>query len=336
MENNYPTPNHGASAKDFFLHLGMMVALYAVAISFLNLLFRVIDRAFPLYQDMSCGFAGCYNYATSSPISLPVATLIIVFPIFIGLAYIVYRSYISDPSKKDIWIRRWLTYITLFVAGVVLAGDLVTVLYKFLDGQDITGAFLLKALAVLVVMAAVFWYFLSDIRDRATSKMRKYFAIVSGVLILLSIILGFSVIGSPRTQRLYRQDEDTLRSMQSLQWSILNDWQRTGDLPNSLSEAEMSAYLSSYGPYNKIDSIRYERTGEVKFNICANFNFETPTNSYNRGGVAVAPTTSLKDKMNVWTHPAGNYCFEREIDPEFYPRYKDGVAVPSTVPAGIR
>jgi len=30
------------SAKDFFLHLGAIVALYAVVISFLNLTFKII------------------------------------------------------------------------------------------------------------------------------------------------------------------------------------------------------------------------------------------------------------------------------------------------------
>lgn len=321
MDNISPT-NHGTSAKDFFLHLGMMVSLYAIVISFLNLLFRVIDRAFPFAGG--CMYGDCYYGYTSSPISLPVATLIIVFPIFIALAYFVYRSYASDPSRKDIWIRRWLTYITLFVAGIVLAGDLVTVLYKFLDGQDLTGAFLLKALSVLVVMGGVFWYFLADIRDRSTAKLRKGFAIATGVLILIAIILGFSVIGSPRTQRLYREDDNTLRSMQSLQWGIVNEWQRTGNLPNTLSEAEIAAQVGSYGPYEKGTSITYERTGEVRFQICGNFNFETPKGgSYDyRGGIAIAPSmVGPSDKMNVWTHPAGKHCFEREIDPVYYPRY---------------
>ena len=36
-----------ASAKDFFLHLGVIATLYAIVISFLNLLFRIINKAFP-------------------------------------------------------------------------------------------------------------------------------------------------------------------------------------------------------------------------------------------------------------------------------------------------
>jgi len=132
------------SAKDFFLHLGAIVGLYTVAVSFINLLFKIINKAFPEVG------ANIYVWGGGSEISLPIATLIVFFPIFVILSRLVHKIYIENPAKKDLAIRKWLTYITLFVAGIALAGDLVTVLYKFLDGQDLTAAFMLKALAVLL------------------------------------------------------------------------------------------------------------------------------------------------------------------------------------------
>ena len=137
-----------ATAKDFFLHLGAIAGLYATAIALVNLLFTVIDNAYPAVIE--------YNYYSSSSISLPVATLIIIFPIFILLSRLVYKTYELEPDKKQLGIRRWLTYITLFVAGIILASDLVTVLYKFLDGQDLTTAFIFKALVVFVLTGAIF------------------------------------------------------------------------------------------------------------------------------------------------------------------------------------
>src|SRR3990167_3633568 len=160
-----------ASAKDFFLHLGAIVALYVIAGNFINLLFRIINKAYPEVASYN------YYFQSGSEISLPVATLIIVFPIFVILSSLVNKIYEITPEKRELGIRKWLTYITLFVAGIMLAGDLITVLYKFLDGQDLTSAFLLKAIIVLLVAGAVFGFYLQDIRDKISSRSRKILAI---------------------------------------------------------------------------------------------------------------------------------------------------------------
>src|SRR3989344_2483110 len=131
------------TAKDFFMHLGAIVALYAVAIAFINLVFSVVNEAYPAVNS--------YSYYYSPQISMPVATLIILFPLFLFLSFVTYKSFEAAPLKKERGVRRWLTYITLFVAGIVFAGALVYVLFKFLDGQDFTAAFLWKALTVLIV-----------------------------------------------------------------------------------------------------------------------------------------------------------------------------------------
>ena len=52
------------------------------------------------------------------------------------------KIYAVAIEKKQLGIRKWLVYVTLFISGIVLAGDLVTVLYYFIDGQDLTAGFL--------------------------------------------------------------------------------------------------------------------------------------------------------------------------------------------------
>jgi hypothetical protein len=175
------------SAKDFFLNLGAIVALYTTIISLINLLFTVINRAFPRINDY---------YGFSSPsISLPVATLIIFFPIYALLMWVLERGYVAEPEKRGLSVRRWLTYITLFVAGLTLAGDLVTVLYFFLDGQELTVGFLLKVLSVFILAGMVFWYYISDVRGKTTSKSRLVWFLAACCLLLAAIIWGFAVLG---------------------------------------------------------------------------------------------------------------------------------------------
>src|SRR5690606_33871779 len=108
-------------------------------------------------------------------------TLIIVFPLFIVLSSLTYQSYRNAPEKKHLWVRKWFIMLTLFIAGIVLAGDLVTLLYYFLDGRELTTGFLLKFLSVLLVSGGVFGYYLTDLREKLTAKSTKFWALGAGV-----------------------------------------------------------------------------------------------------------------------------------------------------------
>jgi TRAP-type C4-dicarboxylate transport system permease small subunit len=316
IKTNLKNMENRASAKDFFLHLGAMVALYTVTVSFLNLVFKIINKAFPEVAQ------NIYAWGAGSEISLPVATIIIFFPLFILLSYFVYKIYAENPTKKDLGVRKWLVYITLFVAGLLLAGDLVTVLYKFLDGQDLTAAFLLKALAVLLVAGCVFGFYIQDIRDKVSPRGRKMWAIVVGVIILISIILGFGVLGSPQSQRLLRYDNQKVTDLQNLQYQVISYWQMNGIIPISLADIKgQQNIVVPTDPQTQKD-YEYKKTGDMNFEVCAEFNQENMTLQNQYGPVAVPTSYPAKGGIiqnDNWNHPAGRQCFERVIDPVAYP-----------------
>lgn len=294
------------------MHLGVTATLYATIISFLNLLFRVINKAFP---EVGRNF---YAWGGGSEISLPVATLIIVFPIFALLSHLAYRAYLQDLEHKDPLIRRWLVFITLFITGAVLIGDLVIVLYKFLDGQDLTAAFLLKALVVLVTTGCVFGFYLQDIREKVSSAKRKMWLIGVALIILVSIILGFSILGSPKTQRLIRMDNQKIVDLQGLQRQVINYWQTKGSIP-----AEWSSQIidqQSGKPYE------YRKVGETSFELCADFNRESGVEDGNAVIRDVYNYATITKDEN-WEHGAGRYCFSRTIDPVAYPVYPQAKVV---------
>jgi hypothetical protein len=296
------------TAKDFFLHLGAMVALYAGTVALLNLLFQVINTAYPLIDR--------YFFGTGS-ISLPVATLIVVFPLYLFLANVIRKGYDADPARKEFAIRKWLVWITLFVAGIVLAGDLVTLLYYFLDGRELTTGFILKVLSVLVVTGGIFGYYLDDLRERLTGKRRNMWRVFATILVLGSIILGFSVIGSPKVQRLMRYDEQRTNDLNSIQWNILNYWQQKGRLPANLSELK-DPISGSYIPVDPQTGAEYtfRSTGNTSFELCANFSTASRTAD---GSMARSMAPKMMGMDENWVHGVGTKCFTRTIDPELYP-----------------
>jgi len=304
------------SAKDFFLHIANIIVLYAGIIALLHLLFRVINVAFPQITQ--------YGYYGQTSISLQVATLIVAFPLFLILSNIIRKGYVINPEKKDYPLRKWLVYITLFLAGIALAGDLITLIYYFLDGQELTIGFILKVLSVLVVAGCVFGYSMDDLKERLTTERRNIWRVIAVVLVLGSIILGFSVIGSPATQRKVRYDNQKVADLQNIQWQIINYWQQKGSLPQALNDLRdpISGLDIPMDPQTK-EAYNYEKVTDKSFKLCAEFNLDR-TNDLMAKEMSIysSPYPYMPGSEN-WKHEAGLQCFDRTIDEDLYPVRKE-------------
>ena len=98
-----------------------------------------------------------------------VSSLVIAFPIFLFVSSYVGKQLSQNPVKRLSPVRRWLTYLTLFIAAGALIGDLTTLVYNVLGGE-LTTRFLLKILVVAVIAGTVFGYYLWDLRREETEK----------------------------------------------------------------------------------------------------------------------------------------------------------------------
>ena len=151
------------SPKDVFMHLLAIVTLYVSAVTFLVLLFQFIDIAFP--DVLSSGYYALQG--SYSMIRFSIATLLVVFPVYGFTMRFLNKSYEANPTKRDLRIRKWLIYFTLFVVALVVIGDLVALINSFLGGE-ITTRFSLKALSILFVTGSIFFYYFSDIKKHNT------------------------------------------------------------------------------------------------------------------------------------------------------------------------
>ena len=68
-----------------------------------------------------------------------------------------------NAEKKSSKIRKWLTYITLFITAGVIIGDLITLIFNLLGGE-LTLRFILKVLTVLLIAGIIFGYYLWDLK----------------------------------------------------------------------------------------------------------------------------------------------------------------------------
>lgn len=146
------------SPKDVFLHLFSIVALYIAAGSFIALIFQYINLVFPDPLEYS-GAHGAYG-----AIRWALASLIIVFPAYAGSIWLLNKGYRENPATRMIRTRKWLIYFTLFAAAVIIAGDLVSLVYSVLNG-DLTARFIFKAVTVALVSGSIFAYYVINIKQ---------------------------------------------------------------------------------------------------------------------------------------------------------------------------
>ena len=303
--------NLKSSPKDVFLHLLSIITLYISAGGLVALFFQYINLAFPdqLYPN--------YYYSVAGPIRWAMASLIIVFPVYLFTNWLLQNDYAKNPEKRELRIRKWLVHFTLFAAAIIIMVDLVTLVYNFLGG-DLTARFSLKIIAVLLVIGSIFAYYLWDLRKGFSGRQLRSAAISSGAVILISVIAGFFTAGSPFTARLYKFDEQRVSDLQTLQNEIVNYWINKDTLPPGLESLknDISGFVPPGDPENN-SAYGYQKTGKLAFELCANFSLSSPGLAGNRP--KAMPYYGDAYNQN-WSHEQGKACFSRSIDPELYPK----------------
>jgi hypothetical protein len=153
-----PKPRPYLSAREAFLYLVLFATLYISAYHLGSLLFDLLDRALPDPADARYGFVD-----PASSMRFSVASLLVAFPVFLFVARLLGRELARNPVKRLSAVRRWLTYITLFLAAGIVIGDLIAAVYNVLGGE-LTLRFALKVLVVGAIAGTVFAYYLVDLR----------------------------------------------------------------------------------------------------------------------------------------------------------------------------
>lgn len=310
--------------KDFFLWAGAMLSLYMGLFAFVSLIFGYINHTFP---DQLLNYY--YNDPYQGGISYAMASLIVLTPVFLIVMRIIRTDIRRDPSRGAIWVRRWALFLTLFVAGATIVVDLITVLYTFLSGGELTAAFVLKTATVLLAAAAGFVYFLADLNGYWFKYPRGARLIGYGVgcFVLISVVAGFFIVGTPGQARLYRLDDQKIGDLQTIQYQIVSYWQQRSVLPAVLTDLNdpIAGFVVPVDPQTG-QYYSYRATGPLTFELCADFNM--PSRSGTQTTVVPRPVALGPDGLQApggvydnWQHIGGavQTCFERTIDPERYP-----------------
>ena len=290
------------TSKNFVLELGALASLYASLSALIMVLFGIINLTFP---DAAEGYWATQSAAEG--VRFGIAMLVVFFPTYLALTRIVNQTRRKEQGVY-LTLTRWLIYLSLFVGGTILLGDLVAVLWSFLNGE-ITTRFILKAVALLVVITAAVKYYLLDMRAYWTSHEQQslMFGGVTILVVLVSIAFGYLSIDPPSEVRERRIDQQQITDLQDMQWRIEDHYRVNGILPESIAPL----YISTTRPEAPEDRAMYQYTvtGATTYELCATFAYAST-----RADMSYARPLYENPELAMnsnWEHEMGEACFER-------------------------
>ena len=299
---------------DAFLHLLAFTALYAWVISLIYLLFTYIEFWFP---DPATKVSG---YALDSALSswhpcLPRHDHRGLSDVRPGLVVPAARDP-CVPRKGKADVRRWLSFLSLFVGAVTLMSDVICTVYYLVEG-DLTTRFLLKVLVLFVVTGGIFLYLALVLRSeseatKTSARNHLAFAGVASLVVGLAVAWGFVLAGSPAARRIQLLDARRLEDLQTIvlaieSESVESSATRTADLKKQLKHP-LPKTLEGVAKDARSEklSIRDPETGEPYGYTVVNSSTFTP---------CAGPSRVRNAEYRVfWNHPAVTAdCFTIDV-----------------------
>ncbi|MEO1726518.1 MAG: DUF5671 domain-containing protein [Bacteroidota bacterium] len=296
-----PRPKPYLSAKEAFWYLVLFTTLYLWAIFFGVLLFDLIDVAVPDATDPDYTL----RYRADG-IRWAIAAILVAFPTFLFMARFIGRSLEREPEKRASRVRKWLTYLTLFVTVCILVGDLMSLLYNLLSG-DLTLRFLLKVVVVGVIAGGILVFYLLDLRrdDAPLEQQRSVWSRRIGMglsgVIAAGIVAGFFVIGSPTTARGVQLDDQRIDDLRFVESSLATYWARERTLPADLTEVTAIEYRSDdvlLDPETGV-AYDYEVRSDSTYTLCATFDAPRPEQRYTPPSTEIVPEGTGRQCFNL-------------------------------------
>jgi len=151
------------NARDAFYYLlnFIMLGFWAVALG--QIFYRLIGFWIP---DPA---VERYYGSLRDDIAWQAATVIVAFPVFLYVHSLIQRELRSRTDLYYSGIRRWLTYLALVIAAIVLLCDAAWVIEALIRGE-LTLRFILESVVLLVLGGGVFLYYLRTMEPPATAQ----------------------------------------------------------------------------------------------------------------------------------------------------------------------
>ncbi|HLC89898.1 MAG TPA: DUF5671 domain-containing protein [Patescibacteria group bacterium] len=287
--------------KALFWYLTLFFTLGITAFNVGGLWFQFINKW--VSQEVVYGMV--QRSFSQTALKFALASLLVATPLFFIFSTLIRKALKQntlDPKNK---IRVWVTYIILFLTIAIAVGDLITTVFRVLDG-DFTLRFILKSLSILIIVCWIFAYYWQEMRSEnslAGSNLPRLMGGVTAGVVIISFIGTFFVIESPALARAKAYDRTRISHLQEIRASTEDYYRIYGKLPENLEVISSKyGYLQIKDPKTE-KPYEYSVTGSDTYQLCAEF--ETSNKDEN------------KDRFDAYysefLYDLGRNCFDQKI-----------------------
>ena len=234
-------------------------------------------------------------------------------PVFLFTSWLINKDLSQHEEKAEYRIRKWLLYLTLFIAAITVIMRLVALVYRFWmvilrcvcsQNSDCPCRFRQHVWLLFV--------------GCASDRFQKQFSSAHGWHSLRNCCYReycrrLLLIGSPADQRRARLDERRTNDLSTIQNQVVYCWTNKGMLPKSLKDLNdpINGYTSPLDPETGAE-YQYSVVSQYTFKLCADFATASPPQATDAKAIPVSRDLYSQN----WVHAKGNVCFERTIDPK--------------------
>jgi hypothetical protein len=152
-----PVPRPQLTARDVFMYAVLFTALTYTAIYLIALVHAILDLRMPDPADLPY-----VEFSATERMRWAIAALLVAAPVYLLMSRYVHQRVEKDARARRSPVRKYLTYVALFISAMTFLGDATYLIYGFLQGTA-TLRFVLKATTVGVVTLAIFVFYLRDV-----------------------------------------------------------------------------------------------------------------------------------------------------------------------------
>jgi hypothetical protein len=294
------------AAKFTFLYLTHLVSLVFTAISFGVIIFQAINK---FIDDP----VGIYDASFQKEfLQFGIAALLVFAPVYFVVSRFIYKSLFDGEVKRDSSLRRWLTYLILFVSFLVFAGYLVGFIINFLNGE-LTLKFILKVITVLAIAATVFSFYFYDISRKEAEgkkdKVIKNYLIASLSAVIIVFIGSFFVADNPSFARNKRLDNNIIMKFNQIDSCVEQYYREKKEMPADLESIKNNCtYLLDKSLSDEVTkkAFEYKAKEGKKYELCAEFRTSNKNEKDQN-------TYYYNPEMRSTSHDKGWQCLERKI-----------------------
>lgn len=289
------------SAKITFFYLLSLFGLVFTALTTGMILFQIINKLIPDVINYSGRFS-------ARQLRFAISAVIVASPVYYWMTSLIQKSLKKGELDQESQLRKWMTYIIIFVSAIVIIISLIGVINNYLSG-DLTSKIVLKLLTTILISGIVLSYYLYNIKRDNFKKntVVKIYFWSSLALVLIILVSGFLIADSPAKVRNMKYDAEIIRDFNTISHEINSYNIRNSKLPEDLEELENNTEFIKISNYIKNEETRevyeYKVINDTEYELCATFRESNLDDNQDR------------DYMyEEWPHEKGNKCFKKKVN----------------------